>query len=645
VGVLGLPGWLQLRLRPARRGIVVLALVLLYTAIWRYMPAQRVQGFIFYPLQHAAAQFFLSLMAMHFFLYSEDELPPTLGFFAAMVAIAAGNFFADEPMGARYGGMCLLLGAVFAVFVSTRPRGQVAEGERGSARRAVATVAVLAGLSALTWLAATAVRENQHELSRLLRRMRLDSHASAATGLSETVDLDAVRRFRQREGLEVAVRVKSPVPPGYLRAAAMERYDPVSGWSRMGGTVRNALPLTNPPRDLPRPSPGRSVFPLTEIDGDGLDADAALVEMDIWPVPRLSGPLLLPYGTEYVQAPTDLLNLGRARVVHAELPGGVSYSAFARRPMTELTRLRDRPEQACLEVPVSLDPAVRDLAGRIFRNCPDVDARLAAVESYFRRNYRYREGISVPGGVDPLSYFLLEQPDAYCEYFASGAVMLLRLGGVPARLVSGFVVTESSRLGSYWLARNNDAHAWVEAWDASRHRWRTLDPTPPAGRPAPDEANFLEALRDRIELRLQELRVAIFRAGLRGLLGWLWLRVEGLLRLLLVEPLGLAITTIAVWAMLVRLIVLRRRQPAPRVESEEVRRLQRAMRRRERSLKRRGLVREPDETLHEFARRIGEEAHRRGDASLGDLARWYAACAEIRYRPAGRPEAVRRLLG
>ena len=48
----------------------------------------------------------------------------------------------------------------------------------------------------------------------------------------------------------------------------------------------------------------------------------------------------------------------------------------------------------------------------------------------------------------------------------------------PTRYVTGFYVTESDPIASNgWIARNKDAHAWVEAWDADKQTWRIVEST------------------------------------------------------------------------------------------------------------------------------------------------------------------------
>ena len=73
----------------------------------------------------------------------------------------------------------------------------------------------------------------------------------------------------------------------------------------------------------------------------------------------------------------------------------------------------------------------------------------------------------------------------YCIHFSMTMAVILRNLGVPARVVEGFLPGERSVDLSTEVIRNEDAHAWVEAY-FPRVGWVPFDPTPfgdPARRP------------------------------------------------------------------------------------------------------------------------------------------------------------------
>ena len=68
--------------------------------------------------------------------------------------------------------------------------------------------------------------------------------------------------------------------------------------------------------------------------------------------------------------------------------------------------------------------------------------------------------------------------------------ILLRMGGVPARVVTGFSPGGYSERKSAWIVRDTDAHSWVEAW-FDEYGWVAYDPTP-AGTPARSQIAALD---------------------------------------------------------------------------------------------------------------------------------------------------------
>jgi hypothetical protein len=72
--------------------------------------------------------------------------------------------------------------------------------------------------------------------------------------------------------------------------------------------------------------------------------------------------------------------------------------------------------------------------------------------------------------------FLFNTRRGFCGHFASAFAMLMRAGGVPARVVTGYQGGEWNPIGGYLLIRRSDAHAWVEIWEDGRG-WVRVDPT------------------------------------------------------------------------------------------------------------------------------------------------------------------------
>lgn len=77
---------------------------------------------------------------------------------------------------------------------------------------------------------------------------------------------------------------------------------------------------------------------------------------------------------------------------------------------------------------------------------------------------------------DTLDAFLFDTRAGYCEHYASAFVALMRLGGIPARLVAGYQGGEWNAAGEYLVVRQADAHAWAEVW-LQQEGWVRVDPT------------------------------------------------------------------------------------------------------------------------------------------------------------------------
>jgi hypothetical protein len=97
------------------------------------------------------------------------------------------------------------------------------------------------------------------------------------------------------------------------------------------------------------------------------------------------------------------------------------------------------------------------------------------VLAYLAHGYRYSQ--TPPTSRYPLEDFLFVHKLGYCQHFAGAMALLLRMGGVPARVVVGFTPGSYNRANHSWAVTDLGAHAWVEAWFPS-YGWVRFDPTP-----------------------------------------------------------------------------------------------------------------------------------------------------------------------
>jgi protein-glutamine gamma-glutamyltransferase len=112
------------------------------------------------------------------------------------------------------------------------------------------------------------------------------------------------------------------------------------------------------------------------------------------------------------------------------------------------------------------------------------EAAAQAILQYLKRGQFSYSLKNLPITSNPVEDFLLIHKYGNCEYFASSMAVLLRLAGIPSRLVGGYMGGQYNDYGKYYLVTQNNAHVWVEAY-IYRKGWVRFDPTPAAaGAPA-----------------------------------------------------------------------------------------------------------------------------------------------------------------
>jgi hypothetical protein len=86
----------------------------------------------------------------------------------------------------------------------------------------------------------------------------------------------------------------------------------------------------------------------------------------------------------------------------------------------------------------------------------------------------------------PLDAFLFRDKIGYCQQFSGAMALMLRMGGIPARVAAGFSPGSLDKERGEYVVRDLDAHSWVEAY-FPRIGWVAFDPTP-ADSPARSQA-------------------------------------------------------------------------------------------------------------------------------------------------------------
>lgn len=133
--------------------------------------------------------------------------------------------------------------------------------------------------------------------------------------------------------------------------------------------------------------------------------------------------------------------------------------------ITYLNKVSEIMYYKYLQLPEKLPQRVKELAVNITVDYNNLYDKIKAVESYLSTNYSYTLNTNnLPLDRDFVDYFLFEEKEGYCTYYASAMVILLRSIGIPARYIEGFMLPDNKENGNYYYVTNQNAHAWPEVY-------------------------------------------------------------------------------------------------------------------------------------------------------------------------------------
>jgi hypothetical protein len=176
-----------------------------------------------------------------------------------------------------------------------------------------------------------------------------------------------------------------------------------------------------------------------------------------------------------------------------------------------------------LEAPGSISPAVRDLAYSWTVQNHDSRGVINSALQFFRtQGFTYS---LTPGEYGNLEEFLFRRRVGFCEHYATSFATLMRLAGIPARVVVGYLGGEYNDLGHFILVRQADTHAWCEVWLPEKG-WTRVDPTAAVapGRASLDFTSFLETrvASGQMGGRSNALIARLLRSGIFTNVRFIW---------------------------------------------------------------------------------------------------------------------------
>lgn len=304
----------------------------------------------------------------------------------------------------------------------------------------------------------------------------LPADAGARTGLSDRMAPGSISNLSLSDAIAFRVDFAGAIPPHsqrYWRGPVLSRFDGRE-WSARENRAGAALPAVT----------GTAVAYTVSLEPHG---KTWLFALD---VPQ--GP---PQPEAGAVAGADAISIGtltddRRIVARADVLQPLQYrqvsilaSAYAAGTAEEIAR--DYRENLELPDAENANPRTRAFASELRALHPDDADYVNAVLRWFRSEpFYYTLTPPLLPGRDPVDAFLFDSRNGFCEHYAGAFVVLLRMAGIPARVVTGYQGGEVNPNGGYLIVRQSDAHAWAEALIGGH--WRRVDPT---GAVAPSRIN------------------------------------------------------------------------------------------------------------------------------------------------------------
>jgi transglutaminase-like putative cysteine protease len=174
-------------------------------------------------------------------------------------------------------------------------------------------------------------------------------------------------------------------------------------------------------------------------------------------------------------------------------------------------------EEAGLQLPPNVTPRMRDLVAGWQAGGASPRQVIDQALAHINGADFYYTLLPPPLGDNPTDQFLFETRRGFCEHYAGAFALLMRIAGIPARIVVGYQGAELTPWGNWYLVSQAEAHAWVEVW-LQGQGWVRIDPTAAIAPQRIERGGLLERLGAGTPLRFQvDETGALFRLvhGLR----------------------------------------------------------------------------------------------------------------------------------
>ena len=208
----------------------------------------------------------------------------------------------------------------------------------------------------------------------------------------------------------------------------------------------------------------------------------------------ISRPVSLIYG-KASDSVIDLIAIEIDPMLHA----GESYEVFSWVAAPTTAGLKAAGEDYptwisdnYLQLPITTPESIKNLALEITEGLETPFEKTAAITNWLRENIEYTPAIpSPPADQDVIEWILFTEKKAFCNYYSTAEILMLRSLGIPARWVVGYAQGELNKDKGFYEVRAKDSHSWPEVYFPG-YGWIEFEPTsaqPDIERPSGDNAS------------------------------------------------------------------------------------------------------------------------------------------------------------
>ena len=272
------------------------------------------------------------------------------------------------------------------------------------------------------------------------------------TGLSGSMSPGSIQSLFMDDSPAFRAKFESTIPQPselYWRGPVFWNFDGKT-WS--GSFFGKNIPANSQPEE--QGAPWRSSVPLEPNERNWLFA--------------LDYPATTPRDTRVTM---DFQILRREAVTQL-----LDYSMVSDPDFVDTPELAETLKTSALDLPNSFNPRTRELVQDWQEMGSTGLALVQRALDYFNQEAFYYSLDSPLLGKHSVDEFLFDTRTGYCEHYASTFTVMMRMAGIPARIVTGYQGGWYNTLGEYLLVRQSDAHAWSEVWFPGSG-WTRVDPT------------------------------------------------------------------------------------------------------------------------------------------------------------------------